>query len=496
MRLVMNLLGRLHLIVAASFVPSALWSFYYHETAMLTWLLVSAALTASLGALLLYTTRRAPTAFYQREALALVCFSWIATGILGALPFGLSGALPWIPALFESFSGFTTCGASVLDDIEALPRGLLFWRSFTHWVGGIGILAIMLIVLPHLGTGGKMLLRFESSQGIPKGLRERMRKSVYAILIAYLALTVAQVLALLLTRKMDLFDALCHTFGTLATGGYSTRQASIAAYDSVAVETIIIFFMVCGATSFSLHSFFLRGDLRAFFRDSEWRFYIMVLMAAVLVCTLNLSGWFGHAPLGAPSTESSGPMGFAHALRVSAFNVTSVFTNTGFATDDFDRWPFFSRAVLLLLMTIGGCAGSTAGGIKAVRILILAKLLWQKIERSFRPRIVRAARISGDPVSNEVLFDVAAFFAAYMAVFVAGALVMSAWGLPLDSALSSVLACMSCTGPGLELVGPGVTYSCIPNGGLISLIVLMLLGRLELFTFLVLVVPAFWQTGK
>lgn len=500
--LIANLLGRLHLIVAAAFLPSAAWAIYFGETPALGAFIGSAGLVSAIGAVLLAATRRASATFYQREALALVCFGWIFTGLIGALPYCMLGVLSPVHAIFESFSGFTTTGATVVDDIEALPKSLSFWRCFTHWIGGVGILAVFLIVLPTLGAGGRMLFRFEASHGVPRMQRERLRKSVGAIITAYVVFTGLTTVALQLTGKMDLFEALCHAFSAIATGGFSPRQDSIAAYDSFAVEIILILCMICGATSFGLHTLSLRGDWRAYLRDAEWRMLVLVLGGAILICALNVSGLFGRAPT-LPETAreeaarlASEPVAFGNALRTSAFNVVSVMTTTGFATDDWARWPAVSQVILLILMNVGGSAGSTAGGAKVLRILVLFKMFWQRVERTFRSRIVRAVRVSGQAVERDVLHDIGVFLAVYLLVLCVGTVVMAAWGLPLETALSSAAACMSCTGPGLGYVGPMFSYSYIPDGGLLFLCGLMLVGRLELFTFLVLLLPAFWQTGK
>lgn len=494
-RLIANYLGKLCLMLAPAFLPSVAWALYYGEwEALPAWGLVLGG-TGIAGGVLALATRRHTDTLYQREALALVTGSWVVCGLIGALPFVFVGNMGVVDAVFESVSGFTTCGASILDDIESLPYSLLFWRSFTHWLGGIGIVVLYLVVLPTLGTGGKMMLYFETSSAPGLPLRLRLRDNVLTLLKLYVLLTVMQTIALLATGAMGLFDALCHTFGTLATGGYSTRQSSVGAYDSVSVEIVIIVFMIAGATSFALHDRLFKRQWREVLRDPEWRLFLAILGVAVLVCALNVQGFFGHSNLEEGGAQPD-PRGFRHALRAAAFSVTSLMTNTGFATEDFDAWPHFSRMLLVLLMFLGGCAGSTTGGIKMARLIVLAKLLYLRLERSFRPHVVRAVRLRGGAIPEPVQFDATTFFLAYLITFGAGCLVMSAWGLPFDSAASAVAACMTCTGPGLGLVGASETYSIVPDGGLITLAVLMVLGRLELMTALALCVPGFWRPGR
>jgi trk system potassium uptake protein TrkH len=488
-------LGRLVLLLGLTMLPSLGWAAWDEEIIAGAALLATVALCAVLGGALCLLGRGASPNLYQREALILVTFGWVIAGVLSSLPFVLSGALSPVGALFESFSGLTTCGASVIDDLDALPRSLLFWRCFTHWLGGIGIIVLYLVVLPALGTGGRMLLAFESS-GAPSGspINLRLRESVLLVTKVYCTLTVLQTAALMGIGGMGIYDALCHTFGTLATGGFSTQQASVAAYDSVAVECVIILFMIFGATSFSLHHRLWHGQWTAFLRDPEWRLFIGVLAIGVALCTANVMGWFGVAAREPEAAELG--VGAARALRDAAFTVTSVMTNTGFVTADFDQWPYFSRMLLVILMFIGGCAGSTSGGIKVVRVYVLAKILYFRLENLFRPHLVRTVRLRGEVIREQAQKDVTTFFMAFLVTFAVGCLAMSAWGLSFESAASAVAACMTCTGPGLGIVGASESYSAVPAGGQITLVVLMVLGRLELLSALALLLPSFWRPGN
>lgn len=499
-RIVAKFLGYAALGMCVSFLPSVGWALYFCEYAAVPGILTASCIALAVGWGLHRLGRNAPEQLNQREALIIVFSSWVVVGLLGALPFMCTGVLDPIGAIFESISGFTTTGASVLDNPETVPKCVLFWRSLTHWFGGIGIIILFITVLPYLGAGGKLLFRTEASGPDPRAVRPRLKESAAVFCQVYLALTVLQTAALLLTGKMDLFESLCHTFGTLATGGFSTRQLSIGAYDSIAVETITIVFMIAGATSFALYFGFMQGKWLSLFRDLEWRVFVFLLAGAVLLVATNVAGYWGADPVAgetrSPNVSASiDPPALAHALRASVFNVTSVMTNTGFVTDDFDAWPFFSRMLLLVLMSIGGSAGSTSGGIKIVRLIMVVKMLYHHLERTFRPHTIRALRVGGQVIKEETQRAVCIFVLAYVACFAVCSLAMSSFGLPFQSAASSVAACISNTGPGLELVGATESYSTVPQGGLLFLCFCMILGRLELFTVLVLLVPSFWRSS-
>lgn len=494
-RIIAKSLGHIVLAIGALFLPSILLAVLYREYGVIPGLLSAMFIALSCGALLWLSGRQAPKQFYQREALATVAFTWVAVGLLGALPFWCTGVLDYIPSVFESVSGFTTTGASVLDNVEAVPKSILFWRSFTHWLGGIGIVVLFMAVLPYLGTGGKLLFKVESSGPDPRGIRPRVRDNALILFKIYVALTVLWTVAYLLTGKMDLFDAVCHTFGALATGGYSTRQASIAAYNSAAVEAVTILAMISGATSFGLYFLFLQRKWCVFLKDTEWRAMVLVLACVSVLVAFNVAGYFGAKPIatdpGTPTITNTPSL--AHSLRAATFTTCSLMTNTGYVTDDYDGWPFFSRMLLVTIMFVGGSAGSTAGGIKMIRVVMVFKMLGQRIGAAFRPHTVRALRIGSQVIREEIQKNVLLFALAYLICFAVCSLVMSVFGLPFQSAISAVAACMSNTGPGLELVGGAETYSIVPSPGLAFLCFVMILGRLELFTLLAVLAPTFWR---
>jgi trk system potassium uptake protein TrkH len=484
-RLVSRYLGLFSMALGALMLPSVVWAVYFREWRALESLLGASAFSAVVGVGLAVAGGRPTRSINQQDALALVGFGWLWLAVLGALPYVFDGLLGPIDAYFESMSGFTTTGSTVLANIEAAPKSILFWRSFTHWLGGMGIVVLFISVLPFLGAGGKMLFRSESSQPDPHGLRPRIKDTASALWKIYLGMTVAETVALMLAG-LSFFDALCQTFGTLATGGFSTRQASIAAFDSLAVEIIIMFFMVAAGVNFALYFALLRKRWNVARKDTEWRVYFLVLGAAVLAVTLNL--YIPHAANKPPVYDSLGS-----ALRHASFQTISMMTCTGFVTADFDLWPDFSRLLLVVLMFIGGCAGSTSGGIKIIRFVVLLKMAYARVEHLFRPRTVRVIRVSGNVVEENIQRTIHAFFVLYLAVFVTASLIMSSLGLSFETAISSVAATLNGVGPGLDQVGAVRDYCLIPAAGKVVLSLCMVIGRLELFSVLVLFVPGFWR---
>ena len=517
-RLVSKYLGHFTIALGLLMLPSAAWAAHFREWAMLVAFGEAIAAAVALGGCLAYLGRGSGNKVTQREALGLVGIGWLLLAGVGALPFVMSGTLGYVDAYFESMSGFTTTGSTVLTDIEAAPKSILFWRSFTHWLGGMGIVVLFIAVLPYLGAGGKQLFKSEAPGPDPRGLSPRIRDTASILWKIYLGLTLAQT-ALLMLFGMDLFEALCHTFGTLATGGFSTRQASIASFDSVAIEVIVIVFMVLAGTNFALFFAMRRGNWRALFQNMEWRVYIAFLVLGTLFVTLNLwylrgtvpvtpqpgpAAWTDsagrpeaapHPVTGLPSAAPAAAPAYSppHALRVAAFQVVSIMTTTGYCTDDFNAWPYFSRALLVLLMFVGGCAGSTGGGMKVVRIIVLAKMVYLRLESTFRPKSVRAIRVSGTVVDAHMQTMVFAFFTLHIAVLAFGSMAMSALGLPLETAVTSVVATLNNIGPGLELVGAVQDYHHIPAVGKLLLSLFMAMGRLELFSVCVLFLPGFWR---
>ncbi len=484
-RVLAYLLGLLTLCLGALMLPSVAVGWISGDSAAAILALLEAIGATLLlgGALLALGWRGRRSDIFRREALATVGVGWLLAAGVSALPFFLSGESQfarYTDCYFEAMSGLTTTGSTILTQIEILPRGLLFWRSFLHWLGGMGIIVLFIAVLPLLGVGGKALFRSEVPGPINEGLTPRIKQTAMILWKIYLGLTVAETLALLLCG-MNWFDALCHTFGTLATGGFSTRNASIAAFNSPAVEAVIIVFMVIAGANFSLHFQALRGRPGAYARDSEFRLYIGILALAALILTLNLA--FVQQ------------VGIARALRDASFTAVSIMTTTGYGTADFEQWTAGSKAILLLLMFIGGCGGSTGGGLKVIRWLVLGKIALAQVEKAFRPRAVRRVKVSGAAVDEAVQRGILTyFFLAILIVILATiALALLMPGESLLTAASAVIATFNNIGPGLDTVGPTLHFAPIHPVGKWILSLCMVMGRLELLAILTLFLPGFWS---
>lgn len=439
---------------------------------------VAMATSVLLGWVLKRAGQKADGRMFAREALGVVGCSWLIGAGIGAIPFWVGGMFDsFTDAYFESMSGFTTTGASVLSNIEIQAKSLLFWRSFTHWLGGMGIIVLFVSILPYLGAGGKQLFKNESPGPDPRGLAPKIRDTASILWKTYILLTIVQIVLLYLLG-MDLFDSFCHTFGTLATGGFSTRNASIAAYNSWPIEFVILIFMVLAGTNFSLY-FQLRSDKKALLKDSEWRVYIGILLAATLAVTADV--WL------------SGLSDLARSLRDASFTVVSLMTTTGYGTADFDQWPAFSHAVLLVLMFIGGSAGSTGGGLKVIRLIILFKMGLERLRKAFAPRGMRAIRVGEEPVPPEIQSNVTIFFFLWITIFAFGTLALTAMGLDFTTSFSAAAATLNNIGPGFAAVGPTANYGELPDAAKWLLSMFMVLGRVELISILVLFVPDFWK---
>lgn len=429
----------------------------------------------------LWLATRHETELSRREGFGVVAFGWIASSLAGAVPYVLSGVIPgWMAAVFETMSGFTTTGASVIPVVEDVPRGILLWRSLTHFYGGMGVLVLVVAILPLVGTGGMQLFRAEMPGPTKDRLTPRIAGTAKRLWAVYVGLVGLEA-GLLRLGGMGWFDAWCHAFATVATGGFSTRTASVGEFGSLYIEIVIVVFMVASGMNFALHYRALRGQPGAYGRDSEFKFYLAILGAAsvLVAASLLLSG----------AVPTPG-----RALRDAVFASASIMTTTGFATADFDRWPGFARLVLLFLMFIGGCAGSTGGSVKVVRILVTLRALGREVRRWLRPQAVMSVKVAHVAVDAEMIMNVVTFVLTYLAIFAGATVLMSLhFGNDWISAASSVAATLGNVGPGFNLVGPMANYAEIPPVGQGLLTVLMLLGRLELYTILVLFIPSFWR---
>jgi trk system potassium uptake protein TrkH len=430
-------------------------------------------------AILIWLGTRGSIELSRRDGFGVATFGWLLASVFGALPYIISGTISHpISAVFETMSGFTTTGASVLTDLESLPKGILFWRAMTHFFGGMGVLVLCAAILPFLKVGGMQVYRAEVPGPSKDRLTPKIANTAKLLWGAYLLFCVLETV-LLRFGGMSWFDAWCHTCATMATGGFSTRTASVGAYGSLYLETVIVCFMFIAGTNFVLHLKLLRGRPFEYLRDAEFRIYFLLWLSACLILTLNIWG---------DTYESLG-----ESLRVSFFQGTSIMTTTGFCTADFNAWPATSKILLVLLMFVGGCAGSTGGGVKNIRVLVVAKTMFREIFLYMRPSAVRKIKVGGANVKQASVSNIVAFLMIFVILFAAGSVIMTAFTPDLGTAVSSTIACLGNIGPGLNAVGAIQNYAEIPSIGQAILVVLMLLGRLELYTVLVIFSPGFWK---
>lgn len=468
-------IGRILLVEAALMALPLLTAALYHEP--LLPFLLPMLLLACVG-LALGGKRPKETALYAREGLAVVSLAWIAMSAFGAVPFVLSGDIPgFIDAFFETVSGFTTTGSTILTEVEHLHRGILFWRSFTHWVGGMGVLVFVMAVLPMTDGHGMHLMRAEVPGPTVGKLVSRMSDTAKILYGIYLAMTVVETV-LLLAGGMPFFDACIHAFGTAGTGGFSSRNLSVGAYQSAYFDVVIGTFMLLFGINFNLYYFLLIRRFRDVFRSEELRVYLLVVGAAVAAITADITHIYGSA---------------ATSLRHAFFQVSSIITTTGFGTVDFELWPSFSKGILVTLMFVGACAGSTGGGIKISRILILVKSSVSEMKKMLHPNAVSTVRLEGKPVSEKTLRGAHIYLTVYLLVFVVSFLLLSLEQFDLISTFTALAACINNIGPGLGMVGPMGNFSAFSPASKLLLSFDMLVGRLEVFPMLLLFAPSNWK---
>lgn len=476
--IVVNVLGLLLIISGALMLAGLPFSFYYDSNDIIS-ISSASSLTIGVGLAGWKLTRTGNRQeIGRKEAYLIVTGGWIVVSLFGALPFVFSGAIPnYTDAFFETMSGFTTTGASVLNNIEAVPKGVLFWRSMTHWIGGMGIIVLSLAILPILGIGGMQLFIAEVPGPTPDKIHPRVQETAKRLWFIYVLLTGAETILLML-GGMSLYDASNHAMATLATGGFSTRQASVAAYPPY-IHYIIAIFMYLAGINFSLHYFALKRRYTKLWLDEELRWYTLIILTATVFLTGALVIRHG--------------LGLEQAFRNSLFTVISIMTTTGFVTADYELWADPLVFVVFILLFIGGSAGSTGGGIKVVRYLLIGKSSFIELKRLLHPRAIVPVRLNGRAVPDNVIFNILAFAALYLLIFILSSFVMTLMGLDFASAMGAVIATLGNTGPGLGSVGPTDSYAAIPAAGKWLLSFLMLLGRLELFTVLTLFLPTFWS---
>ena len=471
-------IGRILMVEAVFMVPAMLISLWEREFgAVIAFMWSLGAILLAAGGLL-WLGRGSQKRFYAKEGLACVGLSWIAMSLLGCLPFFLSGVMPnYIDALFEIVSGFTTTGASILPAVEDVPKGILYWRSFSHWLGGMGVLVFLLAISSSGGNGFTMhLLRAESPGPNVGKLVPKMKKTATILYLIYILLTVLDVIFLLL-GDMPLFEAVCTAFGTVGTGGFGVKNDSIAGYSPYIQNVCTVFMLLCGV-NFSCYYLLLLRQVKSVFRDEELRLYLGAVLGSVLLIVWNLRGFYDT---------------LGETVRHAAFQVVTIITTTGFATTDYELWPGLSKAILLCLMILGASAGSTGGGFKCGRALLVAKSLHRSVRQVVHPQKVEVVRLNGHAVDEKVLQNVNAYLAAYVIVTILSFLLVSLDGFSITTNLSAVFACFNNIGPGFEAVGPTCNYAAYSDFSKLVLTWDMLAGRLEIFPVLILATRSTWR---
>ena len=477
-KLIFNILAKLIIIEGLFILLAAIFPLIFHEQDLVP-ILLSALITFSFGGILLLVTKNSNKQIGKHEKYIIVSLVWVVLSIFGSFPFIIGGYIPnYTDAFFETMSGFTTTGASILNDIEALPHGILFWRSLTQWMGGMGIIVLSIAILPMLGIGGMQLFAAEVPGLTPEKLHPKIKDTARRLWGIYVGFTALEVL-LLIFGGMDWFDSICHSLTTMATGGYSTKQASIAFYDSHYIRYVITFFMFIAGVNFSLSYFALKFKFKKITQNDEFKTYLSLALLFTIIITTVLVFVQNQ--------------NFSDALCDASFQVVSIMTTTGFVTADYLLWVPFLSIIIFFLMFLGGSAGSTGGSIKIVRIMLFFKNSSYELKRLMHPNAIIPVRLNGKPVSEQIITNILAFIAFYITVFIFGVIAMSAMGLDLETSMGAVAASLGNIGPGIGDVGPVENFSAIPAVGKWLLSFLMLCGRLELFTVLILFSRAFWK---
>lgn len=468
-RLTLHVTGSILKYFAVAYILPLCAAIYYGEA---DWYIYLYALLLTLGTGLILEFGLKTTREIERaDGFTIVAFTWLVITLLGSLPYAFLG-LGFLDAFFESMSGFTTTGATILQMVEELPKSALLWRSLTQWLGGMGVIALFIAILPRLGVGGSQLFEFETTGPMPDRLRPRFRTTARLLWTIYGAFTAAQIALLYFLARLPFFDSICISFTTLSTGGFTPTTANIAvAYANPLAEYIIMFFMFLGGTNFVLHYQFFRGNLKIL-KDEEFRLYVILLLVATLLLVVSQG---------------------LSSYRDGLFQAVSIMTCTGFTSADFASWHFGARMVLLLLMFIGACGGSTGGGIKVARILTLMKHTRVMMRKAIFPNAVVPLKYNRKPVPEPVVRDVISFFFLYILVAVVASIALGFLGLDMETAISAVATCQANCGPGLGAVGPASNFAWLPGAAKVILSMCMWLGRLELFTVFMMFSPRFWK---
>ena len=487
-KLVAGILGGLFFFLGVALLLPLIVSLIYDENSWSAFLVT--ALSTMAGGAFLFWFFRPKEELRMREAFLIVTLTWFVGSLIGAFPFTLSGTLEsYTDAVFETMSGLSTTGATILGGltadgiqnpaIEEIDKSLLFWRSLAHWLGGMGIIVLTLALLPLLGVGGMQLFKAEYSGSTSDKLTPRIRETAFLLWTVYMGMTAVQFLLLWAHPAMDWFEAINHAFSTLATGGFSTQNASVGAFNSVYIDVIITLFMFLAGINFAMHFRLFTGDHKSFFENREIRFY--TLLTVIFIIGISGGLWLIDNYL------------IADALRYGSFQVVSILTTTGFGTDDYALWMPFSAFLLFLLFFTGGCGGSTGGGIKMIRLMIIVKNLKREFKQILHPQAVLPVRVGNRVIDSSILKTILGFFVVYFIIFVTGAIIMSFMGYDLVSAMGASIACLGNIGPAWGDFGPTDDYAHVPITGKWVLLILMMIGRLELFTVLVIFTPWFWR---
>ncbi|WP_209683348.1 TrkH family potassium uptake protein [Methanohalophilus levihalophilus] len=474
-KVVLGVLGSILWILGAFMSLPLIVSFYYHES--LSTFAIPLTITILTASGLTLFLEREDDEWDLREGFLIVALGWLFAAVFGALPYVFEGLSP-LNALFESMSGFTTTGATVFTDIESHSRGLLFWRSMTQWLGGMGIIMLFIAILPKLGIAGRQLFRAEAPGPKEDQLKPRIRETAKILWMVYVVMSLLEI-AFLAIAGLEPYDAITHTFTTMACGGFSPYGGSVGAFGSPVVEGIIVLFMFFAGANFALHYKSLYNDRKSLLKDQEFKFYFFLIVSASLILAYMLF--------------SNGVYSISDSLRYGIFHVVSIMTTTGYATVDFNQWSDSAKIVLFSLMFIGGCAGSTAGGVKAVRFLLLFKYAQKELFRVIHPKAVKPVRFNNKVVPDDVMQATISFMVFFFFIFFISSILLSLMGLDFVTSMSASIATLGNIGPGFALIGPMQNFDIIPAFGKLILIADMWIGRLEVFTVLVLFTPAFWS---
>ena len=474
-RIICRVLGMLLLCLAALMLLPTIAGLWYGES--VSHFIITMALTGAAGFIM---TRVKPysSIIYAKDGFVIVGLGWILMSLFGALPFVISGDIPnYIDAVFETVSGFTTTGSSILENVEEMSQGCLFWRSFTHWIGGMGVLVFIMAILPMSGEHSMHIMRAEVPGPTVGKLVPRVRQTAKILYLIYVAMTAVEV-ALLLLGGMSLFDALIHSFGSAGTGGFSNKVASVGAYNSAYIEMVIAVFMALFAINFNLFFLILIGRWKDALKSEELHWYLAIIAASVLAIALGIRGMYGS---------------MLTALRHAFFNVSSITSTTGFCTVDYVQWPHYCQWILVILMFCGACAGSTGGGLKTSRVVMVFKNITCEIRQMLHPRTVTRVQMDGKRVDEAGMRAVNTFFACFMVLLILGTFLVSLDDHDTATNFTAVLSCMSNIGPGISLVGPTGNFNIFSYGSKIVLTFAMLIGRLEIYPILILFAPSTWK---